>query len=179
MSKLTGLASFTKRGQQAVAAATAEVTPGANAVAVPAAQPLARGRMRAQKAVVSMSFRLSRQDWERLHQLRDLANKEIETVRTEGRVGSSLQATLLITAGADDAALLRSLGDDLKFVTITSEARVADGDTLAIQVTPSAAVKCERCWHYRDDVGQDPAHPTICGRCTSNLFGAGEVRAVA
>ena len=117
--------------------------------------------------------------WERLRQIRDLANKEIETVRTEGRVGSSLQATLLITAGADDAALLRSLGDDLKFVTITSEARVADGDTLAIQVAPSAAVKCERCWHYRDDVGQDPAHPTICGRCTSNLFGAGEVRAVA
>jgi isoleucyl-tRNA synthetase len=117
--------------------------------------------------------------WERLRQIRDLANKEIETVRTEGRVGSSLQATLLITAGADDAALLRSLGDDLKFVTITSEARVADGDTLAIQVTPSAAVKCERCWHYRDDVGHDPAHPTICGRCTSNLFGAGEVRTVA
>jgi isoleucyl-tRNA synthetase len=117
--------------------------------------------------------------WERLRQIRDVANKEIETVRTEGRVGSSLQATLLITAGADDAALLRSLGDDLKFVTITSEARVADGDTLAIQVTPSAAVKCERCWHYRDDVGHDPAHPTICGRCTSNLFGAGEVRTVA
>jgi isoleucyl-tRNA synthetase len=117
--------------------------------------------------------------WERLRQIRDVANKEIETVRTEGRLGSSLQATLLITAGADDAALLRSLGDDLKFVTITSEARVADGDTLAIQVTPSAAVKCERCWHYRDDVGHDPAHPTICGRCTSNLFGAGEVRTVA
>ncbi len=117
--------------------------------------------------------------WERLRQIRDVANKEIETVRTEGRVGSSLQATLLITAGADDAALLRSLGDDLKFVTITSEARVADGDTLAIQVSPSAAVKCERCWHYRDDVGHDPAHPTICGRCTSNLFGAGEIRAVA
>ena len=117
--------------------------------------------------------------WERLRQIRDVANKEIETVRTEGRLGSSLQATLLITAGADDAALLRSLGDDLKFVTITSEARVADGDTLAIQVTPSAAVKCERCWHYRDDIGHDPAHPTICGRCTSNLFGAGEVRTVA
>ncbi len=117
--------------------------------------------------------------WERLRQIRDVANKEIETVRTEGRVGSSLQATLLITAGADDAALLRSLGDDLKFVTITSEARVADDDTLAIQVTPSAAVKCERCWHYRDDVGHDPAHPTLCARCTSNLFGAGEVRTIA
>ena len=64
-------------------------------------------------------------------------------------------------------------------MTITSEARVADGDTLAIQVTPSAAVKCERCWHYGDDIGHDPAHPTICGRCNSKLFGAGEVRKVA
>jgi isoleucyl-tRNA synthetase len=117
--------------------------------------------------------------WERLRQIRDLANKEIENVRTEGRVGSSLQATLQITAGADDAALLRSLGDDLKFVTITSAATVADGDSLSIQVTPSTAVKCERCWHWRDDVGHDPAHPTLCGRCTANLFGAGETRTVA
>ncbi|MFN7196716.1 MAG: zinc finger domain-containing protein, partial [Hylemonella sp.] len=45
-----------------------------------------------------------------------------------------------------------------------------------VQVTPSAAPKCERCWHYRDDVGHDPAHPTLCGRCTSNLFGSGESR---
>ena len=84
MSKLTGLASFTKRGQQAVAAATAEVTPGANAVAVPAAQPLARGRMRAQKAVVSMSFRLSRQDWERLHQLAIADGVSINTLTLRG-----------------------------------------------------------------------------------------------
>ncbi len=117
--------------------------------------------------------------WERLRAIRDLANKEIETVRTEGRVGSSLQATLHITAGADDAALLRSLGDDLKFVTITSAATVADGEALAIEVTPSTAAKCERCWHWRDDVGHDPAHPTLCARCTSNLFGAGETRTAA
>jgi len=117
--------------------------------------------------------------WERLRQIRDLANKEIENVRTEGRVGSSLQATLQITAGADDAALLRSLGDDLKFVTITSAAEVVDGESLQITVTPSAAVKCERCWHYREDVGADVAHPTICGRCVSNLTGDGESRRFA
>ncbi|RYY70673.1 MAG: hypothetical protein EOO24_49540, partial [Comamonadaceae bacterium] len=40
----------------------------------------------------------------------------------------------------------------------------------------SADTKCERCWHWRADVGADPAHPTICGRCVSNLFGAGEAR---
>ena len=122
--------------------------------------------------------------WNRLRAIRDVANKEIEAVRTAGAVGASLQATLVITAGADDAALLRSLGDDLKFVTITSAATVLDGAELQVTVAPSAAQKCERCWHYRDDVGADAAHPSLCGRCVSNLAeaagtGAGETREVA
>ena len=117
--------------------------------------------------------------WARIRAIRDVANKEIEAVRTAGQVGASLQATLRITAGADDAALLRSLGEDLKFVTITSTAEVVDGPELAVQVSPSTSPKCERCWHYRDDVGADAAHPGLCGRCVSNLHGAGEHREVA
>jgi isoleucyl-tRNA synthetase len=117
--------------------------------------------------------------WSRLREIRDVANKEIEALRSAGQVGSSLQAELLITAAAGDHALLASLGDDLRFVTITSQARIAEGAELAVAVTPSAATKCERCWHYRDDVGSDAQHPTICGRCTSNLYGAGETRTVA
>ena len=62
---------------------------------------------------------------------------------------------------------------------ITSQATLARGDALAVTVTPSAAAKCERCWHWRSDVGHDAAHPAICSRCTSNLFGAGEIRTVA
>lgn len=114
--------------------------------------------------------------WSRIRAIRDLANKEIEALREQGRVGSSLQANLAITAPADDLALMRSLGDDLKFVFITSAVTLQAGDTLAVQATPSADTKCERCWHWRADVGTDPAHPTLCGRCASNLFGAGETR---
>ena len=117
--------------------------------------------------------------WARLRAVRDLANKEIEAVRTAGQVGSSLQADLTIHADMADLALLGSLGDDLKFVMITSQAALAPGEELSVQVAASTATKCDRCWHYRDDVGSDPAHPTICGRCTSNLFGSGEVRTVA
>ncbi len=117
--------------------------------------------------------------WKRLSAVRDQANKEIEAVRAAGALGSSLQAELTIAAAADDAALLRSLGDDLRFVTITSGATVIDGPELQVQVATSTAPKCERCWHYRGDVGHDPAHPTICVRCTSNLFGTGESRTVA
>ncbi len=122
--------------------------------------------------------------WARIREIRDVANKAIEDLRTEGKVGASLQATLTITAGPDDAALLRALGADLKFVTITSAVSVVDGAELAVTVTPSTATKCERCWHYADDVGAHAEHPTLCGRCVTNLAeaagtGAGETRTVA
>jgi isoleucyl-tRNA synthetase len=117
--------------------------------------------------------------WSRIRELRDAANKIIENLRVEGKVGSSLQANVELTVGAQDHALLASLGDDLKFVFITSAIDLIASDALSIRASASNAVKCERCWHYRDDVGTDPAHPTICGRCTSNLFGAGEARTVA
>jgi isoleucyl-tRNA synthetase len=117
--------------------------------------------------------------WSRIREIRDAVNKDIEAVRTEGKVGASLQANVALTVGADDHALLASLGEDLKFVFITSAVTLAKGNELAIQVTPSSAAKCDRCWHYRDDVGHDAAHPTLCGRCTSNLYGAGEERKVA
>ncbi|MGN6530101.1 MAG: isoleucine--tRNA ligase [Burkholderiaceae bacterium] len=117
--------------------------------------------------------------WERLRAIREAANKAIEEVRAAGGVGSSLQAELVIAANAEDRVLLESLGDDLKFVTITSKVELAAADALAVAVTPSSSPKCERCWHWRDDVGRDASHPTLCGRCTSNLFGTGEVRTAA
>jgi isoleucyl-tRNA synthetase len=117
--------------------------------------------------------------WQRIRAVREGVNKEIEALREKGQVGSSLQAEVTVAAPADEHALLASLGDDLKFVFITSAATAQPADTLAVQVRPSAATKCERCWHWRDDVGSDPEHPLICGRCVSNLFGAGESRVVA
>ena len=103
-------------------------------------------------------------------------NKEIESLRAAGQVGSSLQANVVLTAAPEDHALLASLGDDLRFVFITSAIELVAGNALQISARPSSDAKCERCWHYRSDVGQDAAHPTICGRCTSNLYGAGENR---
>ena len=117
--------------------------------------------------------------WTRIREIRDVVNKDIEAVRVEGKVGASLQAEVSISAQHEDLALLQSLADDLKFVLITSAARAVAGDALAVAVTPSEASKCERCWHYRDDVGVNPAHPTLCGRCDSNLHGSGELRSKA
>ncbi|PJC15874.1 MAG: isoleucine--tRNA ligase, partial [Comamonadaceae bacterium CG_4_9_14_0_8_um_filter_57_21] len=117
--------------------------------------------------------------WTRIRELRDLVNKDIEALRSAGQVGSSLQAEITLTVNADDHALLASLGADLKFVFITSAITLIAGDALSIRARTSNGIKCERCWHYCNDIGVDAAHPTLCGRCTSNLFGAGETRTVA
>ena len=87
-----------------------------------------------------------------------------------------------LRADAADHALLESLGDELKFVLITSAAALAKsapGAALDIEVKPSTARKCERCWHWRDDVDADPTHPGLCGRCVANLYGTGEARRIA
>ena len=121
--------------------------------------------------------------WNLIRSVREMANKEIEALRASGQVGSSLQARLAIEVPQDShgalLAALQSLGDDLRFVFITSGASVAAGGALKTTPTPVADAKCERCWHYRADVGHDAAHPGLCARCTSNLFGAGESRTVA
>jgi isoleucyl-tRNA synthetase len=117
--------------------------------------------------------------WRRILEVRAVVLKELEALRMAGRIGSSLQAEVTISAPAPHYAALTSLGDDLRFVLITSAARVETGDALVVAVNPSGAAKCERCWHWRDDVGEDRAHPALCGRCVANLFGSGEPRVYA
>jgi isoleucyl-tRNA synthetase len=117
-------------------------------------------------------------DWEKVISVRALANKAIEEKRAQGQVGSSLQSELDIYVNGQVYQSLARFKDDLRFVLITSRASVhqKDGDGVLIEVSPSAHAKCDRCWHYRADVGASAEHPTICGRCVSNLFGDGEPR---
>ena len=117
--------------------------------------------------------------WRRIREIRDAVNKDIEALRAAGQVGASLQACVTLTVAPEDHALLASLGDDLKFVFITSTIELIAGSALQVSAKASSDAKCERCWHYSADVGHDAAHPTLCGRCTSNLFGSGEDRKVA
>jgi isoleucyl-tRNA synthetase len=116
--------------------------------------------------------------WKRIREIRAEVMKRLEEARAGGAIGSSLQANVSLYLPAADLELARSLGDDLKFVLITSSAEVAQSSdaAMAIEVRPSADTKCERCWHYRPDVGSRRKHPTICARCVSNLEGPGERR---
>ncbi|ENO88903.1 isoleucine--tRNA ligase [Thauera linaloolentis] len=120
--------------------------------------------------------------WETIRAVRADSLKVIEALRTEGKVGSSLQAELALALTADKFAAMASLGDDLRFVTMTSAATLGEAATVEderIVATPSAAQKCERCWHYVESVGSHAEHPTLCTRCIGNLFGDGETRSHA
>ncbi|HOK12092.1 MAG TPA: isoleucine--tRNA ligase [Ottowia sp.] len=117
--------------------------------------------------------------WARIRAIREQVNKDIEVQREQGAIGSSLQANVTLGAAPEDHALLASLGADLKFAFIVSAIHLEAAGALSIGVNASKDTKCERCWHYQPDVGQHTGHPTLCGRCVGNLFGAGETRTVA
>jgi isoleucyl-tRNA synthetase len=120
--------------------------------------------------------------WTRIRELRSQVQGRLEEARVRGEIGSSLAAAVEMHIAGEDFSLLDSLEDDLRLVLVTSSARVFGSEDSAregTRVAPCAHPKCERCWHYREDVGVDPVHPTICGRCVSNLYGSGEVRRYA
>ncbi|WP_173051937.1 isoleucine--tRNA ligase [Candidatus Nitrotoga sp. AM1P] len=122
------------------------------------------------------------QNWTTICNWRARINKHIEEVRAAGLIGQALAAEVKIYAAGENFDVLAHLGDDLRFVLITSRAtlhRVTSEAEERIEVTPSMNIKCERCWHYRADVGSDPQNATLCGRCASNLLGDGEVRKYA
>ena len=119
--------------------------------------------------------------WWDIRNVRDFVNKKLEEQRAAGVIGSALQAEVDVFAVKDTFELLSRLGDDLRLVFITSRAKVhlREGGGLGVEVKPSTHAKCERCWHYREDVGSDATHPTLCSRCVSNLYGNGEARRYA
>ena len=128
--------------------------------------------------------------WRQLLAVRDEVNKVIEVARKDGKIGASLQAEVTLYAEGELGAQLLQLGDELRFVLMTSTAAVkvetAPADAVAtalsglsVQVQTSTAAKCDRCWHHRHDVGANPAHPQICLRCVDNVEGAGEKRTFA
>ena len=114
--------------------------------------------------------------WTAVREARAVVNAAIEPLRADKTVGSSLQAEVVLTAPEPLYGYLKALGNELRFALLVSAVRLEKGDTLAASVTPSAAPKCERCWHYVGDVGTVAAHPTLCGRCADNIDGQGESR---
>ena len=114
--------------------------------------------------------------WQAVREVREAVTAAIEPLRADKSVGSSLQAEVAITAPDALAGYLKALGEELRFALLVSEVSVAKGDELAVAAKVSGGEKCERCWHYTDDVGSVAAHPTLCARCAENVNGKGETR---
>ena len=128
--------------------------------------------------------------WEHITAVREVVSKELEKLRANGDIGSALDAEVDLYADTDTQLMLNALGDELRFLLITSYVRVHDAAespddavvgevpdlSFTIKVSPSMHKKCIRCWHHREDVGSSAEHPEICGRCVVNVSGEGELR---
>ena len=145
------------------------------------------------KGLFELDAPQDRERWRQLMLVRDVVSKGIEETRTSGRSGSSLATEVTIWADGNVGESLRWAGDELRFVLITSYARVLemedvpatldrvelDCGNIAVQVAASEHAKCIRCWHRREDVGKSNKHPEICSRCIANVDGPGEQRRIA
>jgi isoleucyl-tRNA synthetase len=133
-------------------------------------------------------------DWDAVLALRGAVLRELEKLRVAGGIGAPLDAEVNVYCAPAMLSVLKPIGDELRFVFITSDAKAqsaearpsdavaaeaADSNQAWISVRPSAYTKCVRCWHKRDDVGKHAAHPELCGRCVSNIEGPGESRGIA
>ena len=141
---------------------------------------------------LDMGVEKGREFWATVMQVKDAVNKRIEEERNAGNVKGSLGTEIELYCEGELFDVLTSLGEELRFVLLSSAAKVcaiSGADTsvakpsefegLLLSVQPSENAKCDRCWHHREDVGQNEQHPELCGRCVENVDGAGEVRAFA
>ena len=115
----------------------------------------------------------------------------IEEARNEGLVGSSLECSLEMICNKNLYNKLENLKDELKFLFIVSECKILIGnetdnfsmkdgsDEFSISISKSKYKKCERCWHLHETVGKITKYPTICQRCSDNIYGNGECRTYA
>ena len=129
--------------------------------------------------------------WQQLIKVRSEVNRVLEIARNDKVIGGGLEAEVTVYANDEYRILLEQLGDELRFVLITSKAEVkpladkpadvAAGELegIAVSVARSHGEKCPRCWHYSDKIGVNPEHSTLCPRCVENVAGNGEVRRFA
>jgi isoleucyl-tRNA synthetase len=139
-------------------------------------------------------------DWEALIALRSAVQRELEKLRDAGGIGAPLEAQLSVYCLPELHSRYAALGDELRFLTITSAAQVIsinvdalpegavpadtgngliEGVWLRVQRANESARKCVRCWHLREDVGSNAQHPELCARCAGNLLGLPETRQYA
>lgn len=144
-------------------------------------------------SAIDASIKPSKSDWDTIVEVRNTVTKALEALRADGTIGGALDANVTLYCDDKLMPVLSALGDELRFVFITSNATVAPLDErpesaeiikvldaqIAISAIPETSEKCERCWHRREDVGSDSNHATLCSRCVGNISGQTEARQYA
>lgn len=134
----------------------------------------------------------TKEEWELLLKCREAVNVVMEEARASGKIGSSLEAKVMLSASGDLKRLFDTWGSELRWLLIVSQieffatpedmeshaaaVQLNDEVSCHILVVPAVGAKCERCWHHLPEVGSDAEHPTLCPRCVTNLWGEGEIR---
>ncbi|WP_312319481.1 isoleucine--tRNA ligase [Stenotrophomonas sp.] len=121
---------------------------------------------------------LNAADFDQLLAVREQVAKVLEPMRANGAIGAALEAEITVAANEETAARWAPLAEELRFLFISGDVNVrpATTDEVFVSAQPTEKQKCVRCWHYRADIGVVAAHPELCGRCASNVDGAGEDR---
>ena len=117
--------------------------------------------------------------WDRLIAVREAVLAEIEPLRKNKQIGSSLQAKVVLSATASELALLERHARDLPMLFIVSDVELRpstrddesarSGQGPQIEIERASGVKCERCWRYVQSVSVDPAWAGLCERCQDAL----------
>ncbi len=108
--------------------------------------------------------------WEKIFAIRDEVLKALEEARIEKKIGSSLEAKVVLTTDAETTRFLLDYFDQLRYIFIVSQVEVHEGDKFGVQIQKADGEKCERCWNYSVRVGEFETYPTVCERCNSALL---------
>lgn len=107
--------------------------------------------------------------WEKIYAIRDEVLRSLEAARGEKKIGSSLEAKVILTADHETTLFLADYFADLRYIFIVSQVEVHEGDSLAVVIEKADGQKCERCWNYSTRVGEFEKYPTVCERCFEAL----------
>ncbi len=108
-------------------------------------------------------------NWERIFALRDEVMKALEEARNEKRIGSPLEAKIILTTDGATTRFLLDYYDQLRYIFIVSQVEVREGDAQSVEIVAADGEKCERCWNYSTRVGEFAEWPTVCERCNEAL----------
>ena len=119
------------------------------------------------------------ENWKKLVQIRSIVLKNLEDARKSKVIGNSLEAKIILILGGPLDSILESYQQFLPSLFIVSQVELncpteesqysPKTEDLRVIVSRADGKKCERCWNYSLEIGQNPAFNNICLKCSEVL----------